>query len=278
MDNRQQGNQQKERIAGLYQRVAARYGQIGPDLFSYVGEHLVERIGLSEGARVLDVAAGRGANLFAAARKVGPRGEVIGIDLAAGMVQETTAEIARRQLRNVRMFQMDAEALAFPDASFDALLCGFAIFLFPHLERTLVEFSRVLRPGGRLGISVARDLSPFARWYGEHITSYHQRYAIPLAAGGGKGREYAELPHYLSEAGFADVQLLQEQADFVYANAQEWWDSRWTHGPRFALEHMEPKILTRFKAEVLARLAQEEQQDGLHESMLVSYFLATNAK
>ncbi len=132
---------QKENIAGLYHRVAPNYGQVGPNIFAYGGKHLVERIGMIEGARVLDVAAGRGANLFPAAEIVGPHGQVIGIDLAEGMVQETTAEIERRYLHNATMLQMDAEHLAFPDASFDYMLCGFAIFLFPSLEQALSDFS-----------------------------------------------------------------------------------------------------------------------------------------
>ena len=75
----------KTNIAGLYNRVASLYGQVGPDFFSYAGRHLVEHMDIAEGAKVLDVAVGRGANLFAAAEKVGPRGQVIGIDLAANM-------------------------------------------------------------------------------------------------------------------------------------------------------------------------------------------------
>lgn len=87
---------QKEQIAGLYHRVASAYGHIGPGIFIYAGRHLVERLGMAEGAQVLDVGAGRGANLFPAAETVGPHGQVIGIDLAPGMVRETTAEIKRR--------------------------------------------------------------------------------------------------------------------------------------------------------------------------------------
>lgn len=87
---------QKEHIADLYHRVASVYGQIGPNIFTYAGQNLVERIAMTEGAQVLDVGAGRGANLFPAAKAVGPHGQVIGIDLAPGMVQETTAEINQK--------------------------------------------------------------------------------------------------------------------------------------------------------------------------------------
>jgi SAM-dependent methyltransferase len=172
------------------------------------------------------------------------------------------------------MLQMDAEHLTFPDAFFDYALCGFAIFLFPDLEQALSEFFRVLRPGGKIGITVAQDRDALSHWYGEHVTAYHLRYQFPLYAGGGKGSNYADLPQYLTNAGFTDVQVLQEQADFVYADAQEWWNSRWTHGPRYALEHMEPPVLVQFKAEVFAKLVQEAQSHGIHETLQIQYILA----
>ncbi len=265
---------QKEQIAGLYDRAAASYGTVGPGIFAYGGRQLVERIGLAEGARVLDVGAGRGANLFPAAEAVGPGGQVMGIDLALGMVEETTAEITRRHLSNASMLQMDAEQMTFADASFDTVLCSFAIFLFPHLEQALAEFFRVLRPGGNVGITVAQDLDALTHWYGEHLTAYHERYHFPLSAGGGKGRDYAELPQYLTQAGFSDVQMLEEQADFVYANAQEWWDSKWTHGTRYSLECMAPEVLAQFKEEVFARLEQEAQSGDIHETLRFQFILA----
>jgi len=269
------GHTQKEQVADLYHRVASTYGQIGPNIFAYAGQHLVERIAIAQGTRVLDVGAGRGANLFPAAEAVGPHGQVVGIDLAPGMVQETTIEIKRRNLPHVTMLPMDAEHLTFPDASFDYVLCGFAIFLFPHLEQALSECFRVLRPGGRMGVTVAQDLDALSHWFGERLTAYHQRYPFPLRAGGGKGSNYADLPGYLTRAGFIAIEILQEQADFVYTDAQEWWNARWTHGPRYALEHMEPSVLAQFTTEVFDRLAQEAQSHGIHETLRLQYILAS---
>ena len=264
---------QKEHIADLYNRVAPVYGHVGPNFFEYAGRHMVEHIGITNGSHVLDVAAGRGANLFPAAEKVGSHGQVIGIDLAEGMVRETSLEIQRRELHHAKMLQMDAESLAFPDNSFEYILSGFAIFLFPHVEQALSEFFRVLRIDGKLGITVAQDLDVLSKWYGERITEFQRRYGFPLSAGGGKGSNYAELPQYLASAGFSNVRILQEQGDFVYSNEQEWWDSRWTHGTRYALERMTPEVLALFKAEVFDKLAQEAKSNGLRESLLVQYIL-----
>src|SRR5438309_1467556 len=123
---------QKEQIAGLYNRVAATYDHVGPNVFSQFGQQVVDLLGISPGAQVLDVAAGRGANLFQAAEKVAATGRVVGIDLSEAMVQETRSAINRKGLQNTSMLQMDAENLTFADASFDYVLCSFAYFFFPH--------------------------------------------------------------------------------------------------------------------------------------------------
>jgi len=257
-------NEPKTNIAGLYNRVASLYGQVGPDAFADAGRRLVEHMGIAEGTKVLDVGVGRGANLFPAAKKTGPHGQVIGIDLAENMVRETAAEIQRRNIAQASVLLMDAEELSFASDSFDDVLCGFAIFLFPHLEQALAEFFRVLRSGGKLGITIARNADALEQWYSKRITEYHEQYHFPLNAGGGK-LDLSELPSYLARAGFVDVQVQQEQAEFVYADAAQWWDAKWTHGTRYSLEHMAPEVLARFKAEVFARLQEVQQPDGIHE-------------
>ena len=66
-------------------------------------------------------------------------------------------------------------------------ILAFAIFLFPHLEQALSEFFRVLRPGGMLAITVARDLDALSHWYGEHITEPKDiRPALERARASGK--------------------------------------------------------------------------------------------
>ena len=274
MDETHDKQEPKTNIAGLYNRVASLYGQVGPDIFSYAGGHLVERMDIAEGAKVLDVAVGRGANLFPAAEKVGLRGQVIGIDLAENMVQETKAEIERRSIQNATVLQMDAEHLTFDPASFDDVLCGFAIFLFPHLQQALAEFFRVLRTGGKLGITVARNTDALSEWYGKRLTEYHELYHFPLNAGGGQ-LDYSEIPSYLARAGFVDVQVLHEQAKFDYADTQQWWDEKRTHGTRYSLEHMSPEVLAQFKKEVFARLEEAQRQDGIYEERDLQFVMGT---
>ena len=265
----------KAEVAALYSLVAPTYGTVGPSVFAHFGRRLVELMGLSTGARVLDVAAGRGAILFAAAEKAGASGHVTGIDLAGKMVQETAADIEHRGLMQATMLHMDAEHLAFPGASFDYVLCGFAIFFFPDLERALSEFYRVLRPGGRVGVTFGRYRDELARWYEELLVSYHNRYQFQVSPSAGRSRDLAECKSLLSGAGFIDARDTYEETEFIYANEEEWWAARWTHGPRFSLERMPPDILDKFKAEVFSGFERFKQPDGFHEIWGTWYVMGT---
>ena len=141
----------KEFWTGVYGRGAETYGQVS--FFSHWGRRLVALAQIESGATVLDVATGRGANLFPAAELVGPRGQVIGIDLAEPMVRGTAADIDRRGLKNAEVRRMDAEKLEFPNAFFDCVTCGFALFFLPRVDRALTECARVLKPRGKIAVS-----------------------------------------------------------------------------------------------------------------------------
>jgi hypothetical protein len=80
---------------------------------------------------------------------------------------------------------------------------------------------------------------------------------------------------YLARTGFVDVQVLDLQAEFVYADAQQWWDAKWTHGTRYSLEHMESRVLAQFKKEVIAHLQEAQQPDGIHEEWDLQFILGT---
>jgi ubiquinone/menaquinone biosynthesis C-methylase UbiE len=257
-------NSEKARIAGLYNRAAPIYGAIGPAVFDHFGRRLVEVLDIPSGAQVLDVGAGRGANLFPATQKVGASGYVTGIDIAEKMVQETNADIQHRGLQNATMLHMDAENLALPDASFDYVLCSFAYFFFPDLPRALSGFYRFLRPQGKVAFNLLGGPDERWNWYEELLVDYHKRYQFPISAGGPGHRQPEQFKQLLEQVGFTDIQFIPEEPDFVYQDEQEWWASRWTHGSRYALENMPPDILASFQSEVFTRLAPLKQPDGFH--------------
>ncbi|HEX8035887.1 MAG TPA: methyltransferase domain-containing protein, partial [Ktedonobacterales bacterium] len=227
-------HQAKTRLAGVFDRASATYGQVGPNYFTYFGQRLVEHAALTPGMRVLDVACGRGAVLFAAAQAVEPTGSVIGVDLSEGMVAATTADIAKRGLPNVTAQVMDAEHLVFPDAAFDALTCAFSLFFMSEVT-ALAEFRRVVRPGGTLAVSTWAPKDPSSeeaarwRWYDDLLKRYLPEplsvSVSPRSAAMKSPEEWAEC---VRQASFERGRVEQETATFTYASAEEWWQERWS--------------------------------------------------
>src|SRR5260370_32502076 len=120
------------------------------------GPHLTTRLGQltprPRDSRVLDVADGRGISAFHVAQSFGC--EVVGVDLSEGNVKLATEEASIGGFANRVSFQAaDAERLPFDNHSFDAILCECAFCTFPNKQTAAGEFSRVLRPGGHLGLS-----------------------------------------------------------------------------------------------------------------------------
>ncbi len=107
---------------------------------------LLEAVGVGEGMRVLDVATGPG---YAAAAASLRGADAVGLDFAAAQVA-----LARSQYPTLEFHQGDAEALPFPDRSFDAVVSNFGILHFARPERMLAEANRVLRNGGRVAFTV----------------------------------------------------------------------------------------------------------------------------
>ncbi len=107
---------------------------------------------LRAGQRVLDVASGPGTTAVLLAQEFGVT--VDGIDLGAASVQRAVAAAEQAGLGDrVRFRTGDAERLPFEDATFDAVICECAFCTFPDKQTASAELARVLRPGGRAGLS-----------------------------------------------------------------------------------------------------------------------------
>ena len=114
-----------------------------------VCEQLAEAIDIRSGEQVLDVAAGNGNATLAAARRFA---DVTSTDYVPTLL-EKGRERARAEGLNVQFQVADAEALSFPDASFDVVLSTFGAMFAPQHDRVASELLRVLRRNGRIGMA-----------------------------------------------------------------------------------------------------------------------------
>lgn len=146
-------DERKRRVIELYERISGTYDHRHGTLMQLstrLAEALVRQAAIPEGAWVLDVGTGTGNVALAAARFVGARGRVVGVDLSSAMLTQ-----ARRKAGNlpVEFQEMDAEALQFGEATFDVALSGLTLWYLSDIVRGMEEIHRVLRPAGRVAFS-----------------------------------------------------------------------------------------------------------------------------
>ena len=108
---------------------------------------------LHEGETVLDLGSGGGADVFISARRVGPSGKAIGLDMTDEMLELARANAATAGVSNVEFLKGYLEDIPLPDESVDVVISNCVINLAADKRRVLAEAARVLRPGGRFAVS-----------------------------------------------------------------------------------------------------------------------------
>ncbi len=255
-----------EILSNIFDRASLTYDTFGPRYFSYFGKRLVEVVGINEGKRVLDVAAGRGASMFVAADKAGIRGSVTGIDFSSGMVRETSNEIEKKGLMNVKMIKMCAEELKFEDNTFDYALCGLAIQFFSDYKRALNEIHRVLNNGGTFGIST------WAKKEGGGVLGNVLPKYIPINTnlnnrpGRSDWGTEIGMQNIMKDVGFQKIDTIIEDKRLYYIDEEDWWNEQWSNSSRGVFERIEKMgedILQSFKEDAFKELQKYRDDKGI---------------
>src|SRR5690349_914674 len=182
---------------------------------------LLAQAGVEAGHRVLDVATGTGEVAIVVASRVGASGKVVGIDVSRPMLAVAAGKIAERP---IVLLEMDAQALAFKDDSFDAVVCQLGLMFMRDAASALQEWARVLRSRSRLAVCVyaTPDRVPL---YGILMDELMHRlpdqrdvlYQPSALADAGL------LERLFAQAGLKAVRVIEETRVHRFASFDEYW-------------------------------------------------------
>jgi demethylmenaquinone methyltransferase/2-methoxy-6-polyprenyl-1,4-benzoquinol methylase len=224
---------EKQKLVGeVFTSVAGKYDVMN-DLMSFGvhrlwKRHFVATSGIRKGDRVLDLAGGTGDIAALLLPRVGDQGEVVVADINAEMLRVGRDRLLDRgMLQGLRWAQVNAEALPFPDESFDAVTIAFGLRNVTDKARALAEMQRVLKPGGR---ALILEFSRVNQAWLKPLYDFHSFQVLPrvgklvahdeasyryLAESIRKHPDQAALKAMLETAGFRNVEVRSLSAGIV---------------------------------------------------------------
>ena len=227
---------------------------------------LCDGAGLKPGHTALDLACGAGQPSATAAERVRPGGRVIATDLSPDMVAVTNRKAKALGLDNLEAQEMDMQALAFPDATFDGATCRFGMMFCPDPVKGASEIRRVLKPGARFATAVW-DV-PAKNPFFTSITGVLGEFVPlpppdPTAPGVFRLAPPGELERVLNAAGFSSVAVEARPITLTYASLDEYWEIQTALAAplRAALASLSAEKIDQLKAKLFGAL--KPHMDGL---------------
>ncbi|HET9128359.1 MAG TPA: methyltransferase domain-containing protein [Propionibacteriaceae bacterium] len=141
------------RVAALFDDLAPRYDQGPVPWFRPIAARLVDLLDPQPGDRALDVGAGRGAATFPLAEAVGATGRVVAVDLSPRMCDLLRTSVADAGAAQVEVVVGEARPGTRGGSEFDVVAASLVLFFDPEPAATLSDWMRLLRPGGRIGLT-----------------------------------------------------------------------------------------------------------------------------
>jgi SAM-dependent methyltransferase len=207
---------------GTYDAASLDYERGSRDFWEQISFRTVELASPVPGESVLDVACGTGPSVVAAARAVGPDGQVLGVDYADQMLAIAQEKVTVAGLANVELRAADMTDLELPAGSFDVVLSVLGLFFvddMPSLVRSLWD---LLRPGGRLAITVLGDRI-FAPMFDVFVDAVHAEHpGFDVVGPWQRTEDPGTLRAIMTDAGIAAFEIHSE-VDVLPVEYGDWW-------------------------------------------------------
>jgi len=247
------------RASRTYGAAADHYRRAALSFWDRFGAATVSRLRLAPGGTVLDLCCGAGASALTAARAVGPEGRVLGIDIAAPLLELARARAADEGLANVELRHGDATRTGLPGGGFDAVVCVFGVFFAPDMAAFVREMWRLTGPGGVLALTTwgpglfepANSL--FWRCVGEEEPALYKAFnpwdeiTTPAALAG-----------LFSRAGVPDPAVAAAAGQHRLDHPDQFWDVVLGSGYRATVDALGPERRDRVRESLLADLRSRE--------------------
>jgi ubiquinone/menaquinone biosynthesis C-methylase UbiE len=212
------------RVAGGWEK----WDRFFDEQMAFLNHRLIADARLRSGMRVLDLGSGTGYPALLAAQTVGPQGQVMGIDLAAQMLDAARRKATSLKLSNVTFQTGDVTSLPFEQASFDAVTTRFCLMFLPEIQKAVTEIARVLKPDTWVAAAVwsSPERNPYLKI---PIDIIKQIVEIPLpdptAPGIFRLAKPGDLAAMLQQAGLVDISEQEFLGDVQFPVAEEYFSS-----------------------------------------------------
>lgn len=245
----------RPKAAATYDAAADHFDDAPLGFWARIGRRTIERLQLPAGASVLDVGCGTGASALPAAEKVGPRGRVVGVDVAERLLEIARRKAESRGLANIGFATGDMERLGYPDGHFDAVVSVFSLFFVPDMVGQARELWRMVRPGGRLAVTTwgPRVLEPGTSIWWDAVKAVRPD-LVNTVSPWDRLVEPQAVRDLLRAAGIADVEIAAADGHQTLRAPEDWWTIVLGSGFRWTVEQLGQDAAERVRSTTLAQI------------------------